>query len=306
MINIYGIDKAELLVELYNHSHQQGMGMLQPARSLTVEDARKLLEQTQRFDYINGKVMKVDLSGNNFDEFLYDRDNGEGAAKEVIDKIKREMDEKSAKFWLNYYVETYEKNDMEDFEDGNLYAQEIISTLRRCSRYNLNKEEKERVEKIVKYEIEYWKSEKDYVKELCFVINENEPPVSILLELKDMVINDIEIPNELEQYASSLIREYINLKMIGGYDLDDPSADFRGSYDTLLINELIAKSKNITITPAMKACKDYIKNNAKEEYKKIIVELEDKVNSSQASTTELIEILSEYSFSNGDSSHNTK
>ena len=37
MINIKGIDKARLLVELYNHSHQQGLGMLQPAKELTIE-----------------------------------------------------------------------------------------------------------------------------------------------------------------------------------------------------------------------------------------------------------------------------
>ena len=28
MINIKGLDKAQLLVELYNHSHQQGLGMM--------------------------------------------------------------------------------------------------------------------------------------------------------------------------------------------------------------------------------------------------------------------------------------
>ena len=92
MINIKGLDKAQLLVELYNHSHQQGMGMLQPARNLTVEDAKKLLEQTTSFDYLYGKVMKVDLSGDEFEEWLYDRDNGQGMAKKIVDDMRKELE----------------------------------------------------------------------------------------------------------------------------------------------------------------------------------------------------------------------
>lgn len=93
MINIKGLDKAKLLVELYNRSHQQGMGMFQRARNLTVEDARQLLEQSTYFDYLYGKVMKVDLSSDEeFSEWLYDRDNGQGAAQEVVDKLRKEME----------------------------------------------------------------------------------------------------------------------------------------------------------------------------------------------------------------------
>lgn len=93
MINIKGLDKAQLLVELYNHSHQQGLGMLQPSRSLTVEDARKLLEQTTYFDYLYGKVMKVDLSSDEeFEERLYDRDNGQGMAQSVVDGMRKELE----------------------------------------------------------------------------------------------------------------------------------------------------------------------------------------------------------------------
>lgn len=94
MINIKGLDKAQLLLELYNHSHQQGMGMLQPSRNLTIEDARKLLEQTTSFDYLYGKVMKVDLSSDEeFEEWLYDRDNGQGMAKKIVDDMKKELEQ---------------------------------------------------------------------------------------------------------------------------------------------------------------------------------------------------------------------
>ena len=90
MVNIKGLDKAEVLLELYNNSHQQGLGMLQPAKKLTIEDARNLLEETTYFDYLFGKVMKVDLSSDEeFEERLYDLDNGEGKAQSVIDRIRK-------------------------------------------------------------------------------------------------------------------------------------------------------------------------------------------------------------------------
>lgn len=98
MINIKGIDKAELLVELYNRSRQQGFGMLQRARNLTVEDAREMLKESTYFDYLYGKVMKVDLSNDEeLNEFLYDRDNGQGAAQAVVDEIRKKMQESAEK-----------------------------------------------------------------------------------------------------------------------------------------------------------------------------------------------------------------
>lgn len=36
------------------------------------------------FDYLQGRVMKVDLAGDELDPRLYDRDNGEGAARRAI------------------------------------------------------------------------------------------------------------------------------------------------------------------------------------------------------------------------------
>lgn len=41
------------------------------------------------FDYLYGRVMKVDLSSDDgFEERLYDRDNGKGAAQKVIDALR--------------------------------------------------------------------------------------------------------------------------------------------------------------------------------------------------------------------------
>jgi hypothetical protein len=42
------------------------------------------------FDYFNGKVMKVDIANDEFDPYLYDRDNGPGAAQYAIDRLYQE------------------------------------------------------------------------------------------------------------------------------------------------------------------------------------------------------------------------
>lgn len=52
---------------------------------MTTEQAQKLLDSGQTdFDYLIGRVMKVDLSRDEFSPWGYDRDNGEGAATKAI------------------------------------------------------------------------------------------------------------------------------------------------------------------------------------------------------------------------------
>ena len=44
---------------------------------------------TTYFDYLYGRVLKVDLKGDDgFEEWLYDRDNGEGAAQQSLDDYR--------------------------------------------------------------------------------------------------------------------------------------------------------------------------------------------------------------------------
>lgn len=40
------------------------------------------------FDYLKGRVMKVELAGDDVDPWLYDRDNGQGAFARVIDELR--------------------------------------------------------------------------------------------------------------------------------------------------------------------------------------------------------------------------
>lgn len=90
MISIKGLDKAAVLAELYNSSRVQGLGCLnaKPGR-MSVREARLLIDDGfYFFDYLYGKVMKVDISGDEFDERLYDRDIGDGAAFKAIARVR--------------------------------------------------------------------------------------------------------------------------------------------------------------------------------------------------------------------------
>lgn len=98
-IDIKGIDKAELLAALYNGSRQQGMGFMNSrgASSMTKDDAQKILSEggwltnlpgRVYFDYLQGRVMKVDIGGDTIEPWLYDRDNGHGAAARVIADLR--------------------------------------------------------------------------------------------------------------------------------------------------------------------------------------------------------------------------
>lgn len=93
MIDISKLNKAKVLAALYNASRPQGMGFLHyDSEPMTEQEATKLLFQPRLgpiyFDYLRGRVMKVDLSGNMLDPRLYDRDNGEGAALKAIEAIE--------------------------------------------------------------------------------------------------------------------------------------------------------------------------------------------------------------------------
>lgn len=90
-INIEGLDKAEILIALYNNARTQGIGKspLRVEESMSRETALRLLQSRDYFDYIDGRVLKVDLSGNVLDPWLYDRDNGKEVAERIIAKLRR-------------------------------------------------------------------------------------------------------------------------------------------------------------------------------------------------------------------------
>lgn len=97
MVNIKGLDKAEVLLALWKGSHAQGMSFLGMVNGgLTIEKAQDMIRQMQvtdsgvqlYFDYVEGHVIKCDITGDEFDPRLYDRDCGEGRAAEVIEALR--------------------------------------------------------------------------------------------------------------------------------------------------------------------------------------------------------------------------
>lgn len=75
MINISKLNKAEVLSALYNKSKQQGMGFLHARgqQPISASEAAELLQTQTRFDYLHGRVMKVNLAGDEFDPWGCDR-----------------------------------------------------------------------------------------------------------------------------------------------------------------------------------------------------------------------------------------
>lgn len=98
MISIINLNKAEVLKTLWEHSHTQGMSFLGVIglknESLSIEHARDLVASNPSlyFDYVDGHVINCDLSGDEFDEELYDRECGAGAAQRAIDHLRKEVE----------------------------------------------------------------------------------------------------------------------------------------------------------------------------------------------------------------------
>jgi hypothetical protein len=103
MIDIKGLDKAEVLYALYHNSHAQGMsflGLPHGKENFTLEHAREIIKETGYvlegeyhpgrlyFDYLEGHIIKCDITNDEFDERLYDRDCGEGAAAKAVAYVR--------------------------------------------------------------------------------------------------------------------------------------------------------------------------------------------------------------------------
>lgn len=104
-VSIKGIDKAALLAALYNGSAPMGMGVFQARpEAMTIEQAREMIgvgddiDRTIRkdkgprrelyFDYVLGRPLKIDISGDTLQTGLYDRDNGQGSAARIVEQLR--------------------------------------------------------------------------------------------------------------------------------------------------------------------------------------------------------------------------
>ena len=90
-IDISKLDKAAVLAALYNKSQPHGMGFLHyTPQDMTRDEAAAIIASDVQkgrrsyFDYIKGRVMKINLSCDMLRTGLYDRDNGIGAAAAAL------------------------------------------------------------------------------------------------------------------------------------------------------------------------------------------------------------------------------
>lgn len=85
-------NRAIVLAALYNASCPQGMGWLHyDKRDMTITESYLILSTgVRQFDYLRGRVMKVDLGKEYPDFSLYDRDNGVGAAMRATNGLEVE------------------------------------------------------------------------------------------------------------------------------------------------------------------------------------------------------------------------
>lgn len=81
-MDISKYNKADVLRVLYNNANVVGMGVFSAKRGdMTKEQAEELLKEETYFGYVCGRVLKVDLSTNDLNTRLYNRDNGYNAAE---------------------------------------------------------------------------------------------------------------------------------------------------------------------------------------------------------------------------------
>lgn len=96
MIDISKADKAVVLMQLYNNAHRAGVCpnpvAIEKMRSLpemTLERARQFVERGDLdFDYLSVRSLKINLGPDIINEWMYDRDNGEGTARRSLEGVE--------------------------------------------------------------------------------------------------------------------------------------------------------------------------------------------------------------------------
>lgn len=102
-IDISGIDKAVLLAAVFNHAGQVNLGFLDASggHAMSIPDARNIVQARMamnavvkgepiwrsRFDYLRGRLLKVDLGGESFNQsdiYLYDQAHGKGRLEQAV------------------------------------------------------------------------------------------------------------------------------------------------------------------------------------------------------------------------------
>ena len=90
MISLEGLDKAVVLAALYNNAKRSHglLGLHYLPGAMGIEVAREIIKDNKIFNYLQGKALKVDLTGDELDTREYNEYNGEGLAEKIINSIR--------------------------------------------------------------------------------------------------------------------------------------------------------------------------------------------------------------------------
>lgn len=92
IVDIKDIDKAVLLTALFNRGKVQGGLHTKHNRLMNAEEAQALINSRgYDFDYIHGRVMKIDISSDTVNSALYDRNNGDGTCSDVVRRSRNKL-----------------------------------------------------------------------------------------------------------------------------------------------------------------------------------------------------------------------
>jgi hypothetical protein len=94
--DIKGLDKKEVLKALFASAKPLGLGFMHYVKDqeLTNDEIEKIINHKYEpcwVDYLHGRLMKVDFSGDILDTWAYNRDNGENAAENAIEMLRKKQ-----------------------------------------------------------------------------------------------------------------------------------------------------------------------------------------------------------------------
>lgn len=93
-IDISGLDKAKLLQALFDRATPQDRSLMNyySNNKLGLTGAENALRNGHGYvDRLAGKVMKVNMSGDRLDPFLFNQYNGAGTAEQVVQNLRAEQ-----------------------------------------------------------------------------------------------------------------------------------------------------------------------------------------------------------------------
>ena len=126
-MNINELKKSAVLAALYNASKPQGMGFMHyDPKPMTEEEAEDILSRGTYFDYLEGRVMKIDLSKDEVDTRGYNRDNGADVAEDVIMVLRSTKDSNAPSIQTHHKQNTLESALYTESRLGEIHETETI------------------------------------------------------------------------------------------------------------------------------------------------------------------------------------